>query len=121
MVYLSDRSDCKAGRNYCILRKVERPSRLGNWSYEVYDTNLARETKATTILQLAFYSELLGALQDVYAEWMWVVPPGSDFAGEAYRVAEYAACHRYVKAQLEKARENGNTAATAARAATDYV
>lgn len=95
-----------------VLRKVARPSRLGNWSYEAYDTKLARETKATTILQLAFYSELLGALQDVHPEWMWVVPPGSDFAGEAYRVAEYAAYYRYVKAQLEKACEDGSPPAT---------
>src|SRR5260370_2865223 len=36
-----------------VLRKVAKPCRLGNWSYEVYDCKLARETKATTILQLA--------------------------------------------------------------------
>ncbi len=36
-----------------VLRKVAKPSRLGNWSYEVYDCKLARETKATTILQLS--------------------------------------------------------------------
>src|SRR6202790_839933 len=29
-----------------VLRKVAKPSRLGNWSYEVYDCKLARETKA---------------------------------------------------------------------------
>ena len=46
-----------------LLRKVPGPSRFGNWSYEAYDCKLARETKATTILQLAFYSELLGEIQ----------------------------------------------------------
>jgi predicted RecB family nuclease len=47
-----------------ILRKVPgKPSRFGNWSYEVYDCKLTRETKATTILQLSFYSELLGEIQ----------------------------------------------------------
>ena len=46
-----------------LLRKVPRASRFGNWSYEAYDCKLARETKATTILQLAFYSELLGEIQ----------------------------------------------------------
>ena len=41
-----------------VLRRVERPSKLGSWSYEVYDCKLARETKAATILQLSLYSEL---------------------------------------------------------------
>jgi hypothetical protein len=36
-----------------ILRRVERPSGLGSWSYEVIDTKLARETKGNTILQLS--------------------------------------------------------------------
>ena len=36
-----------------ILRKVDQPSKLGNWSYEAYDCKLARDTKAETILQLA--------------------------------------------------------------------
>jgi predicted RecB family nuclease len=47
-----------------VLRKVPgRPSRFGNWSYETYDCKLSKETKATTILQLSFYSELLGEIQ----------------------------------------------------------
>src|SRR5580698_379208 len=47
-----------------VLRKVPgKPSRFGNWSYEAYDCKLSKETKATTILQLSFYSELLGEMQ----------------------------------------------------------
>src|SRR5262249_25999564 len=34
-----------------ILRRVEKPSNLGSWSYEVIDTKLARETKGSTVLQ----------------------------------------------------------------------
>jgi hypothetical protein len=37
-------------------------SKLGSWSYEVYDCKLACEKKATTILQLSLYSELLERL-----------------------------------------------------------
>jgi predicted RecB family nuclease len=99
-----------------VLRKVAGVSRFGNWSYEVYDCKLARETKATTILQLAFYSELLGEIQGVgpesLPEFMWVVPPAKEFAGECYRVAEYAAYYRYVKGQLEAACADGAAAAT---------
>ena len=43
-----------------FLRKVERPSDLGAWSYEVTDAKLATETRAGTILQLCVYSSLLG-------------------------------------------------------------
>ena len=98
-----------------LLRKVASPSRLGAWSYEAYDCKLTRETKATAILQLAFYSELLGEMQgapESLPEFMWVVPPTKAFAAERYRVAEYAAYYRYVKAQLEKVSENGAGAET---------
>ena len=35
-----------------VLQRVERASKLGSWSYEVYDCKLACDTKAATILQL---------------------------------------------------------------------
>ncbi len=47
---------------------------MGNWSYEVYDCKLARETKAATILQLALYSALLAGVQSLTPEFMYVVP-----------------------------------------------
>jgi predicted RecB family nuclease len=85
-----------------VLRKVAKASRLGNWSYEVYDCKLARETKATTILQLSFYSELLEQVQGLGPECMYVVPRGRGFKEEPYRVEEYAAYYRRVKSRLEK-------------------
>lgn len=36
-----------------VLRRVEIPSGLGAWSYEVTDAKLARETKGNTVLQLS--------------------------------------------------------------------
>jgi predicted RecB family nuclease len=95
-----------------VLRKIETPSRQWNWSYEAYDCKLSRETKATTILQLSFYSELLGEIQGQDPEHMWVVTPGANFAGWPYRVTEYAAYYRYVKSQLETAAQNGHALAT---------
>jgi predicted RecB family nuclease len=89
------------------LQKVAKPSRLGDWSYEVYDCKLARETKATTVLQLALYSALLEELQGVQPESMYVVPPGKCFIPENYRFAEYAAYYRWVRDRLEKACDNG--------------
>src|SRR5580700_9340357 len=83
-----------------VLRRVDEPSAKWAWSYEVADTKLARETKATTILQLSLYSELLGKIQGTTPEFLWVVPPGTGFAGEKYRVTEYAAYYRYVRKRL---------------------
>src|ERR1700730_2654917 len=91
-----------------VLRKVQKKSRLGDWSYEVYDCKLARETKATTILQLAMYSAVLAELQGEPPESMYVVPARNEFKAEAYRFAEYAAYYRYVKARLEKVCDNGH-------------
>jgi predicted RecB family nuclease len=90
-----------------VLRKVARASLLGEWSYEVYDCKLARETKAATILQLSLYSELLSAIQGVMPEFMYVVPPAASFQAEAYRVPEFGAYYRYVKVRLERMLERG--------------
>ena len=92
-----------------VLRRVERRSKLGPWSYEVYDCKLALETKATTILQLSLYSECLAAIQGEWPEYMHVVPPGDGFVSEPYRVSDYAAYYRYVKRRLEDAIENNGS------------
>ena len=92
-----------------VLRRVEGASKFGSWSYEVYDCKLARETKAATILQLSLYSELVAAIQGVLPELMYVVPFGLDFRPEQYRVSDFAAYYRYVKARLENAVEQKPT------------
>jgi predicted RecB family nuclease len=95
-----------------VLRRVERASNLGGWSYEVYDCKLACETKATTILQLSLYSELLESVQGVLPESMYVVAPGVDFQPEQYRVLDFAAYYRFVKARLERAIERNRNGIT---------
>ena len=95
-----------------VLQRVERASKLGSWSYEVYDCKLACETKAATILQLSLYSELLESIQGVLPEFMFVVPPGVDFQPEKYRVLDFAAYYRFVKARLERAIEQNRNGIT---------
>jgi predicted RecB family nuclease len=95
-----------------VLRRVERASNLGGWSYEVYDCKLACETKAATILQLSLYSELLESIQGILPESMYVVPPGVDFQPERYRVLDFAAYYRFVKARLERAIEQNRNGIT---------
>jgi hypothetical protein len=86
-----------------VLRRVETPSNLGAWSYEVYDCKLARETKAATILQLSLYSDLLAKVQGITPERMHVVSPSELFTPESFLVTEYAAYYRLVKSRLEQA------------------
>jgi len=83
-----------------ILRRVEVRSAIGDWSYEPIDTKLARETKAGTVLQLCFYSDLLTQMQGVVPEHMHVVAPWSNFEPRGYRFADYAAYFRKVKRGL---------------------
>ena len=84
-----------------LLVRVDKPSDLGAWSYEIADTKLAQETKGGTVLQLCLYSDLLRRAQGLQPEWMYVVKPGDLFPREQFRFAEYAAYYRLVKSQLE--------------------
>ncbi|WP_456668435.1 TM0106 family RecB-like putative nuclease [Bradyrhizobium sp. USDA 3240] len=84
-----------------VLRRVETPSGLGAWSYEVTDTKLARETKGNTVLQLSLYSDLLATMQQKVPETAHVVIPGTEYRPEAYRVADFAAFYRRVRRSLE--------------------
>lgn len=95
-----------------VLRRVEVESALGSWSYEVYDTKLSRETKSATILQLCLYSEMLADMQGHSPEAMHVVAPWTDFQPHSYRVAEFSAYYRRVRAGLEGAIELGGQADT---------
>ena len=60
-----------------FLRRVDAPSALGPWSYEVWDTKLARHTKGSAVLQLSLYSEQLARLQGRRPELMYVALGGS--------------------------------------------
>lgn len=84
-----------------ILRRVEAPSKLGAWSYEVIDTKLSQETKATSILQLCLYSDMLSRLQGIEPEFMAIVPPGEDFVSQVYRYKDFSAYYRFVKESLK--------------------
>jgi uncharacterized protein len=77
-----------------FLIRVEKPSKLGKWSYEVYDTKLASTTKAGTILQISLYTEIVSTIQGVTADEMHVWTPKGK---ESFRVNEYSAYYRLIK------------------------
>ncbi len=84
-----------------VLLKVDRASALGGWSYEVADTKLARETRAGTILQLGLYCEMLDRAQGVPPEQFHVVTPDTANPIHTYRLGDYAAYFRLIRARLE--------------------
>ena len=87
-----------------ILRKVDgKPSGLGSYSYEVLDTKLATETKGGTILQLCLYALFVEKIQGLLPEYIYVVPPSSDFGEQRYRTTDYLAYFRKVRKSLEQA------------------
>src|SRR5437870_4828539 len=84
-----------------VLLKVNKPSGLGDWSYEVVDTKLARETRGGTVLQLCLYSELVAEIQGRFPEHAHVVTPGRNFEPESFRLDDFLAYYRFVKSRLE--------------------
>ena len=71
-----------------------RPSRFGSYHYEVADTKLARHVKASAVLQICTYVDLLEAVQGVRPEWMHVALGGSARAVERLRVDDFMAYYR---------------------------
>jgi len=82
-----------------VLRRVEVPSGLGAWSYEVEDAKLARSTKPYFLVQLCFYSDFVAELQGMRPEWMHAVL--GDGTRASFRVAEYAAYERMLRERFE--------------------
>jgi predicted RecB family nuclease len=101
-----------------VLRRVETPSDLGGWSYEVIDTKLSRTTRAGTILQLGVYSAMVATIQGRDPERFFVVTPrlaaGRPLPEEVsatekgpdsmmvleYRLNDYAAYFRLIRRQI---------------------
>jgi predicted RecB family nuclease len=90
-----------------FLMRVERPSALGPWSYEVADTKLARHVKAGAILQVCSYVEQVTRVQGVEPEHLHIVLGGSARAVESFRVADFMAYFRRVKTDFEAAASAG--------------
>ncbi|MGH3129500.1 MAG: TM0106 family RecB-like putative nuclease [Gaiellaceae bacterium] len=88
-----------------FVERVETPSDLGPWSYEVADTKLARHSKPTHILQLCFYSEQLAGLQGRQPERMHVILGSGE--RDSFRPSEFAAYYRRVRRRFLAAMERG--------------
>jgi predicted RecB family nuclease len=83
-----------------FLKKVDKPSKLGSWSYEVIDSKLGKDTRAGTILQMCLYSQMVEAIQGVLPELMHVMTPEDGFKMHDYRVNDFIAYHRLAQRGL---------------------
>jgi uncharacterized protein len=83
-----------------FLERVERPSRLGSYSYEVTDTKLKRAPHPKHVLQLALYSDLLAEVQGVAPERAHVEL--GDGTRATVRLAEVAAYGRRARGRMER-------------------
>jgi predicted RecB family nuclease len=102
-VYQGTLEDGAWGGRSDFLVKVEKPSLLGSWSYEVAETKLARSARTSAVLQLCFYSDILAKVQGAMPERMHVVL--GDSSVESFEVARYIAYFRKVRNDFLKANQ----------------
>ena len=84
-----------------FLRRVGQSSDLGEWSYEVWDTKLARHATASAVLQLCLYSDMVTALQGRRPDQMHLALGGVQREKVSFRVADYGAYYRLVAREFE--------------------
>lgn len=82
-----------------FLQRVERPSRLGDFSYEVIDTKLKRSPSPSHVLQLALYSDLLSEVQGRTPERIHIKLGDGSLA--TLRLADYIHYARRLRRRLE--------------------
>ncbi|MBA2721183.1 MAG: TM0106 family RecB-like putative nuclease [Chloroflexi bacterium] len=83
-----------------FLLRVEGPSDLGSWHYEVADTKLARSVKGSALLQVCVYSDRLETVQGRRPERIHVVT--GDSVTHTLRLDDFAAFYRAVKVRFEE-------------------
>lgn len=82
-----------------FLERVERPSALGNFSYEIIDTKLKKSPAPQHILQLSVYADLLAELQGVRPDYVHIVL--GDRRRVSLRLADYSSYAARLKERLE--------------------
>lgn len=82
-----------------FLERVEKPSALGPFSYEVADTKLKRRPHPKHVLQLVLYSDLLTEIQGTPPEFAHVEL--GDGTRATLRLSDYSAYARMARERLE--------------------
>jgi len=88
IIYQATLYDGKQVGHADFLRRVETPSSLGSFSYEVIDAKLSKKARAKFIIQLCFYSEMIAGIQRKEPAMMRLVL--GDGREEGFRYLDYA-------------------------------
>jgi len=81
-----------------FLIRVDRPTRLGAWGYEAWDTKLGRHGKPSYILQLSFYCQEIARIQGCPPDRMHVVLGTTETA--SFVPSDFAAYFRRLQSRL---------------------
>src|SRR3954469_6229648 len=81
-----------------FLLRVDEPSDLGPWRYDIADTKLARRLKVPALLQMAVYAERLEVLQGTPPERLYVVAGGGQ--EPPWRLVDVASYARRARSRL---------------------
>ncbi|GAA1987286.1 TM0106 family RecB-like putative nuclease [Terrabacter lapilli] len=81
-----------------FLLRIDEPSDLGPWRYDIADTKLARRLKVPALLQMATYAARLEVLQGVPPQWLTVVT--GDTEAHPWRLVDVAPYARRRRAEL---------------------
>jgi len=87
-----------------FLIKVNTDSDLGPWSYEVYDTKIARNPKSLHVLQITAYSEILKKIQRSTPKKMYLI--GGNHKEHPYKVNQFIDYFTYIKEVFKKFVDN---------------
>ena len=101
VIYQATFYDGRWGGQADFLLRTDQPSDLGDWSYDIADTKLARRLKVPALLQMATYAERLAALQGVQPEFLTVVT--GDGVERPWRLADVASYARRARSRLRQA------------------
>ena len=83
-----------------FLIKCNTKSDLGDYSYEVYDTKITRNLKPRHITQITAYSDMLGKIQKVLPEKMYLIDGSDEY--HSFKTIEYIDLFNHSKKEFIK-------------------
>ena len=89
-----------------FLVPTDTPSNLGAYSFEPYDTKLARIAKVNALLQLCSYAEHIATIQGTSPEEVHIVTGSSKEGTVSVRLSEVSAYFRHVKQTFQRSLAN---------------
>ena len=82
-----------------FLIKVKNKSKLGNYSYEVYDTKVTKSLKPKHVLQITGYSFLLSKIQEIVPRYMYLIDGANKT--HTFKTSEFLDYFLYTKNNFE--------------------